>query len=433
MLFGAIIGDIAGSMYEGKRHEIYDNIQFFGEYCRFTDDTVMTCAIAQAIIDHKTKDIALADATIANMQAFGRKYNHRGYGKQFIQWIYSDNPQPYDSWGNGGPMRVSPCAWAAKTLDEALDMARTVTEVTHNHPEALKGSAALVSAIFLARTGASKDEIRQHIIDNYYPMDFTLATISDEWRYGCSSQVTVPFALQAFFESETFEDSIRKAIFIGGDTDTVASMTGAIAGAYYGTPAEHISKLDGFLTVHLARVTHTFRKMFSQTQPDTRFQVIVGDITKTPADAIVNAANESLLGGGGVDGAIHRAAGPELLAECRTLGGCPTGQARMTKAYNLPAKFVIHAVGPDYTEWEPETAETLLADTYKSIMQIVAQNPDITTIAIPAISCGIFAFPLERATEIAINTIKAKIPPHLKQVQFIVSNNNIASVYLNLI
>lgn len=162
---------------------------------------------------------------------------------------------------------------------------------------------------------------------------------------------------------------------------------------------------------------------------EINYSVIVGDITKTPADAIVNAANESLLGGGGVDGAIHRAAGPELLAECRTLGGCPTGQAKITKAYNLPAKYIIHAVGPDYTEWEPETAEALLADTYKSIMQIVAQNPDITIIAIPAISCGIFAFPLDRATEIAINTIKAKIPPHLKQVQFIVSNNNIASVY----
>lgn len=162
---------------------------------------------------------------------------------------------------------------------------------------------------------------------------------------------------------------------------------------------------------------------------EINYSVIIGDITKTPADAIVNAANESLLGGGGVDGAIHRAAGPELLAECRTLGGCPTGQAKMTKAYNLPAKYIIHAVGPDYTEWEPETAEALLADTYKSIMQIVAQNPDITTIAIPAISCGIFAFPLERATEIAINTIKSKMPSHLKQVQFVVSNNNIASVY----
>ena len=266
MLFGAIIGDIAGSMYEGKRHEIYDSVQFFGEYCRFTDDTVMTCAIAQAIIDHKTKDIALADTTVANMQAFGRKYNHRGYGKQFVQWIYSDNPQPYDSWGNGGPMRVRPCAWAAKTLDEALDMARTVTEVTHNHPEALKGSAAIVSAIFLARTGVSKDEIRQHIIDNYYPMDFTLATIGDEWRYGCSSQVTVPFALQAFFESETFEDSIRKAIFIGGDTDTVASMAGAIAGAFYGIPDYIASQLDGYLTEHLAKIVHEFHRLYSTSE-----------------------------------------------------------------------------------------------------------------------------------------------------------------------
>ena len=161
-------------------------------------------------------------------------------------------------------MRVSPCAWAANTLDEALDMARTVTAVTHNHPEALKGSAAIVSAIFLARNGASKDEIRQHIIDNYYPMDFTLATISGEWRYGCSSQVTVPHALQAFFESETFEDLIRNAIFIGGDTDTVASMAGAIAGAFYGIPDYIASQLDGYLTEHLAKVVHEFHKLFSQ-------------------------------------------------------------------------------------------------------------------------------------------------------------------------
>lgn len=266
MLYGAIIGDIAGSMYEGKRHEIYDDVQFFGEYCRFTDDTIMTCAIAQAIIDHKTKGVVLADAAVANMQVFGRKYNHRGYGKQFVQWIYSDNPQPYDSWGNGGPMRVSPCAWAAKTLDEALDMARIVTEVTHNHPEALKGSAAIVSAIFLARNGASKDEIRQHIIDNYYPMDFTLATISDEWRYGCSSQVTVPHALQAFFESETFEDSIRNAVFIGGDTDTVASMAAAIAGAFYGVPDYIASQLDGYLTEHLAKIVHEFHRLYSTSE-----------------------------------------------------------------------------------------------------------------------------------------------------------------------
>ena len=132
--------------------------------------------------------------------------------------------------------------------------------------EALKGSAALASAIFLARTGASKDEIRQHIIDNYYPMDFTLATISGEWRYGCSSQVTVPHALQAFFESETFEDSIRKAIFIGGDTDTVASMAGAIAGAFYGVPDYIAGQLDGYLTEHLAKIVHEFHRLYSTSE-----------------------------------------------------------------------------------------------------------------------------------------------------------------------
>lgn len=157
--------------------------------------------------------------------------------------------------------------------------------------------------------------------------------------------------------------------------------------------------------------------------------VIVGDITKIHADAIVNAANETLLGGGGVDGAIHRAAGPELMAECRTLGGCYTGHSKLTGAYNLPAKFVIHAVDPDYMEWEPPTAEVLLADTYKSIMQIVSENRDIKSIAVPAISCGIFSFPIKRAAEIAIKTMKAHAPEHLEKIICVVSSDEIANIY----
>lgn len=162
-----------------------------------------------------------------------------------------------------------------------------------------------------------------------------------------------------------------------------------------------------------------------------KFTVIVGDITTIKADAIVNAANESLLGGGGVDGAIHYAAGPELLEECRTLGGCPTGSSKITKAYKLPAKYIIHAVGPYYSDYEPYEAEELLANAYKSIMKHTAEHPDIKTITVPAISCGIFHFPLKDAVAIAVKTISDYAPESLQEVIFVVSSDYIADEYLN--
>lgn len=164
-----------------------------------------------------------------------------------------------------------------------------------------------------------------------------------------------------------------------------------------------------------------------------KFTVVVGDITTTKADAIVNAANESLLGGGGVDGAIHHAAGPELLEECRTLGGCLTGSSKITKAYKLPAKYVIHAVGPYYSDYEPYEAEQLLANAYKSIMQHAAEHPDIKTIAIPAISCGIFRFPLKDAVTIAVRTTSDYAPETLQEIIFVVSSDYIADEYLGRI
>ena len=159
--------------------------------------------------------------------------------------------------------------------------------------------------------------------------------------------------------------------------------------------------------------------------------VVVGDITTIKADAIVNAANESLLGGGGVDGAIHRAAGPELLEECKTLGGCSTGSSKITKAYKLPAKYVIHAVGPYYSDYEPYEAEQLLTNAYKSIMQHAAEHPDIKTMTIPAISCGIFHFPLRTAVNIAVKTISDYAPESLQEVIFVVSSDYIADEYLD--
>lgn len=162
-----------------------------------------------------------------------------------------------------------------------------------------------------------------------------------------------------------------------------------------------------------------------------KYTVIIDDITTIKADAIVNAANETLLGGGGVDGAIHRAAGPELLKECETLGGCNTGDSKITKAYNLPAKYVIHAVGPYYSDYEPWEAENLLASAYRSIMKHAVEHSDIKTMAIPAISCGIFHFPLKAAVAIAVRTISQYAPDTLEEVIFVVSNDSIADEYLN--
>ena len=161
-----------------------------------------------------------------------------------------------------------------------------------------------------------------------------------------------------------------------------------------------------------------------------KFRVVVGDITTINADAIVNAANESLRGGGGVDGAIHRAAGPELLNECIALGGCPTGGSKITNAYNLPAQYVIHAVGPYYSDYEPYEAEALLISTYKSIMRHTLEHPDIKTMTVPAISCGVFHFPLHKAVPIAIRTISDHAPETLQEVIFVVSDNYIEQKYL---
>ena len=264
MLYGAIIGDITGSVYEGTKHPISDRIEFFDARARFTDDTVMTAAIAQAIMDHVATGEPLSELAIRRMQEFGRQYQHRGYGGEFKRWIFAENPEPYNSWGNGGPMRISPCAWAGSSMEEVLRMTHDVTAVSHDHPEALKGAAALASAIYMARYGCCKDAIRNHIVENYYPMDFTLDEINSQWRYGCSSQETVPFALEAFFESRSFEEAIKLAISIGGDCDTNASMAAAIAEPFYGIEEELILSAKMYLPEHLNLIIDKFNQMFKE-------------------------------------------------------------------------------------------------------------------------------------------------------------------------
>ena len=235
-MLGAIIGDISGSRFEWNNIKTKE-FELLTHYCHPTDDSNMTLAVAQAILQSKGNMKNLAEKAIASMRELGKKYP-RGYGGGFKRWILSTDPKPYNSWGNGSAMRVSPCAWAASSMEEALKMSDVVTEVTHNHPEGMKGARAVTAAIFMARQGASILEIRDHIHETYYPLDFTLEQIRPTYSFDVSCQGSVPQAIEAFLESTSFEDTIRNAISIGGDSDTIAAIAGSIAEAYYGIPSD---------------------------------------------------------------------------------------------------------------------------------------------------------------------------------------------------
>jgi len=245
-MLGAIIGDIVGSVYEWHNNKTKDFPLFRGD-CFFTDDTVMTVAVAEAINNGgKSNDF------IDSMKAWGRLYPDAGYGGRFGGWVFSDDREPYNSWGNGSAMRISPCAWAYNTLDEVEKAAENCAAVTHNHPEGIKGAQATAAAIFLARKGKSKDEIRTYISEKYgYDFCRTLDEIRPTYRFNESCQETVPEAIIAFLESNDFEDAIRNAISIGGDSDTLAAITGSIAEAAYGVPEEMRQQALGFLDERL--------------------------------------------------------------------------------------------------------------------------------------------------------------------------------------
>lgn len=237
-MLGAIIGDVVGSVYEWNNIKT-KNFELFKPDCFFTDDTVMTVAVAKALIVSIEKQaksnekISFKKELVKQMQDFGKRYPNRGYGRMFAQWLKAETPTPYNSFGNGSAMRVSPCGYIAVNLDEALMLSKASAEVTHNHPESIKGAQAIAAAIFLARCEKSKDEIKAYIEQNFYTLDKTLDEIRPNYKFNETCQGTVPQAIQAFLESESFEDAIRNAISLGGDSDTLTAITGSIAWAYY--------------------------------------------------------------------------------------------------------------------------------------------------------------------------------------------------------
>ena len=269
-LIGAIVGDIAGSRFEWLNCKSKDFTLLVGQHegaepCCFTDDTVMTLAIADAIMKwHESGDNsyrALSSCATKSMQAFGRRYPNAGYGGSFMAWLQDKNPRPYNSWGNGAAMRVSACGWAGRTLDEVKAMSRAVTEVTHNHPEGIRGAEATAVATFLARSDKSMADIRKVVVSNYYRLNFSLDEIRDSYKFDVSCLGSVPQALEAFFESTSFEDAIRNAISIGGDSDTIGAICGAVAGAYYGVPDDIRAKAKTFLGQNLTKTLHAFEQL----------------------------------------------------------------------------------------------------------------------------------------------------------------------------
>jgi type I restriction enzyme M protein len=260
-MLGAIIGDIVGSRFEwnNNRSKQFD---FLTYKCSVTDDSIMTLATAKALLESKADYSDLSENAVKYMQDIGRNYPNCGYGAKFREWIFSDNPRPYGSYGNGAAMRVSACGFVANSIEEAKQLSKAVTEVTHNHAEGLKGAEATAVAIFLARSGKNLLEIRDYITRNYYKLNFTLDGIRDSYEFNESCQDTVPQALQAFFESKNFEDAIRNAISIGGDSDTIAAITGSIAEAYYGIPTEIRKHALTFLDERLLKILVEFENKY---------------------------------------------------------------------------------------------------------------------------------------------------------------------------
>ena len=277
-MIGAIIGDITGSKFEFNNCRRKDFGDLLDNDCQPTDDTYMTLAIAIALIGTENKLGNYSDSNkedyikflkskvVEYMQLLGKIYPDGKYGMRFLRWIYSNNPKPYNSFGNGSAMRVSPVAYIGDTLEEVKELARAVTEVTHNHPEGIKGAESVAVAIYLIRNGMSKKELKDYINSNYYQIDFTLDEIRDTNRFDETCQITVPQAFECFFESESFEDCIRNAISIGGDSDTIGAIAGSLAEAFYGISEELeievLAYLDEFQLMILREFKERFRTSF---------------------------------------------------------------------------------------------------------------------------------------------------------------------------
>lgn len=269
---GAIVGDIVGSVYE------FDNIktkqfELFHPEADYTDDTIMTCATADAILSSQnyldeTDPYDFSENCLMSYKKFGRAspFPLGGYGTRFSQWLHSTDSRPYNSFGNGSAMRVSPVAWAAKSLQEALELAKISASVTHNHEEGIKGAQATAACIYFALHDSTKDKIKDYIVNNFYPAvaDMKVDDIRTDYHFEGSCQNTVPQAICAFLESDGFEDAIRTGVSLGGDSDTLCAITGSIAEAYYGIPKEIYYEARSYIPVWMNVTVSKFETKYGR-------------------------------------------------------------------------------------------------------------------------------------------------------------------------
>ena len=264
-MLGAIFGDIVGSVYEFENTNDYD-FRLLSRWSRPTDDSYMTLAVAKALMETEGQDDdTVREAVTREMHDIGRRYPGAGYGGRFRVWLMSDDPRPYNSYGNGSAMRVSAAGWLYDTLEETLHAAKLTAEPTHGHPEGIKGAQAIAAAIFMARTGATKGEIKEYISDTF---DYDLSRTLDEIRPGYAfyeiCQKSVPEAIIAFLEGNDYEDVIRLAVSLGGDSDTIACMAGSIAEAFYGMPDEYKEEVMNRLPEPMQGIANDFLKRISE-------------------------------------------------------------------------------------------------------------------------------------------------------------------------
>jgi len=260
-MLGAIIGDIVGSRFEWNNIKSKE-FEFYHPKCFFTDDSVMSLAIAKSILESECDYEKLRNIVINNMVSIGRKYPMCGFGGSFYRWIMTDNHSPYNSYGNGAAMRVSACGFAASSLEDAKNLSSIVTEVSHNHPEGMKGAESVAASIYMAKNGKSIQEIKDYIKTNYYDIDFSLDDIRKNYEFNETCQNTVPQAFECFFEANSFEDAIRNAISIGGDSDTLGAIVGGMAEAYFGIPEKMRLKAIEYLDELMLNILNEFEEKY---------------------------------------------------------------------------------------------------------------------------------------------------------------------------
>lgn len=256
---GAIIGDIVGSIYEFDNLKS-KNFELFKPECEFTDDSVLTVAVAEALLNFNPDDEEnFKENLIDIFHKYGELYPDVGYGGHYLSWVEHKHREPYNSCGNGSAMRTSAVGWYAKSIEECERIAKLCAEITHNHPDGIAGAQATAGVIFLARNGASKDELKAYM-EKYYPVDFTIDEIRPTYEYEIINKTTVPQAFRCFYEATDFEDTIRNAISIGGDSDTVAAIAGSMAEAFFSIPEDMAETGMSYLDNYMSEIIEEFYK-----------------------------------------------------------------------------------------------------------------------------------------------------------------------------